>query len=527
VKTAIRQPQRTFPRLGKTERFFSKAWKSFPVFLLAGSLLFPMLGKSEGSGFQALEKSRPLDSAQGRPNIVFILADDLGWNGLGCQGNKAVDTPNIDRLAAQGMRFTRAYAEPQCSPTRAAFLSGQWGARTGVHKVIGEKDPLFAPLVPAPMSELPPQTGNLAVMLRKAGYATGLSGKWHVANNAFAAPLKKRPGYFDAYGFDFVGDCLKIKNAEPDKSVDAITNDMLDFIAQHKHHPFFAFVAHYSPHAPLQAPRALVEKYVAKGFKKSSTPVGRFSEIPTADYYAMIEHLDTGVGRLLAKLDELGLATNTVVIFSSDNGGMNRVANMSPKRMAKGASYEGGISVPLVVRWPGHVQAGSTCDTPTHPVDWYPTFAALAGGAAPAGHKLDGESLRPLLEQSGVLKRTALFWHVPSYTANYGRTPCSFVLQDGWKLIHYFGDFLDVTGQTPPDRNVPFGKLVPGPRTELYNLKEDPSETHDLAAVQPAKAKELQVLLEAWWKDTGAKFPTKNPKYDAAKWWASPRAEAE
>jgi uncharacterized sulfatase len=457
-------------------------------------------------------------AAANRPNIIFILADDLGWNGVGCQGNKDVSTPNIDRLAAQGMRFTRAYAEPQCSPTRAALLSGQWGARTGVHKVLNEKDPLFAPLIPAPMSELPPETGNLAVMIRKAGYTTGISGKWHVANNAYVAPLKKRLGYFDTYGFDYAGDCKKT-DAEPDKSVNAITDDILTFIEMNKSRPFFAYVAHFSPHAPMEAPRALVDKYAAKGFKKSSSPGGKFSEIPPADYYAMIEHLDEGVGRLLDKLDELGLTDNTVVIFTSDNGGMNRVASMAPKRMAKGASYEGGVSVPLVVRWPGHVPAGSVCDTPTHTVDWYPTFAAIVGGVIPEGRKLDGQSIFPLLTQTGTLSRRALYWHVPSYTANYGRTPCSFMIKDGWKLIHYFGDFLDVTGQTPPDKNVPYGKLVIGARTELYYLNDDTSETHDLAAKQPERVKELYTALEAWWKDTGAKFPVKNPKFDESKWW--------
>jgi uncharacterized sulfatase len=457
------------------------------------------------------------DTAAKQPNIIFILADDLGWNGAGCQGNKDVSTPNIDRLAAQGMRFTHAYAEPQCSPTRAALLSGQWGARTGVHKVLNEKDPLFAPLIPAPAGELPPETGNLAVMIRKAGYTTGISGKWHVADNPYAASLKKRPGYFDAYGFDYVGDCRK--TAVPDKDVDAITSDILTFIETNKNRPFFAYVAHLSPHAPMEAPKALIDKYVAKGFRKSSTPLGKFKEIPTADYYAMIEHLDEGVGRLLDKLDELGLADNTVVIFTSDNGGMNRVADMSPKRMAKGASYEGGVSVPLVVRWPGHVKAGSVCDTPTHTVDWYPTFADIAGGVIPEGHKLDGQSILPLLTHTGTIKPRALYWHVPTYTVNYARTPCSFMIEDGWKLIYYFGDFLDVTGQTPPDKlNAPFGKLVVGSRTELYNLNTDPSETHDLAAEQPERVKALYAELEAWWKDTGAKFPVKNPDFDASKW---------
>lgn len=476
--------------------------------------------------FPVLGTPPVLSGAESRPNILFILADDLGWNALGCQGNKDVATPNLDRLAAQGMRFTRAYAEPQCSPTRAALLSGQWGARTGVHKVIAEKDPAHAPLVPAPAGELSPQVGNLAVTLQRVGYATGISGKWHVANNAFAAPLKKRPGYFAGYGFDYIGDCLA-RPEETDKSVNAITRDVMAFIALNRHRPFFAFAAHFSPHAPLQAPSALIDKYVARGFAKSSTAGGRFAEIPSADYCAMIEHLDAGVGRLLTHLDELGLAANTVVIFTSDNGGLNRVAHLAPKRMAKGAPYEGGIAVPLIVRWPGQVPAGRTCDIPTHPVDWYPTFAAMARGEVARNHRLDGESLLPLLTQTGTLRRNTLYWHVPSYTANYGRTPCSFLIQDDWKLIHYFGDFLDVSGQTPPDRNIPFGKLVLGPRTELYHLASDPSEARDLAAARPEKVQALKAVLETWWKDTGAKFPTPNPNYAAERWWTGPTDDAK
>jgi len=300
--------------------------------------------------------------------------------------------------------------------------------------------------------------------------------------------------------------------------VTAITDDMIGFIEQNKDRPWFAYAAHFTPHAPLAAPKALVEKHAARGYKPSSTPGGKSAERPSADYLAMLEHLDNEVGRLLARLDELKLADNTVVIFASDNGGLSRVADNSPLREGKGAPYEGGIRVPLIVRWPGHIKPGTTCDVPVHFVDFYPTFAQLAGAPSPAGHPLDGESLLPLWLRSGPLQRAALYWHMPTYTLNYGRTPCAVIHQGDWKLIHWFGDYLDTRGFTPGDKV--YGKLVVGPRTELYNLRDDLGETRALAAAQPEKVKELTAALEAWWKFTGAKFPEKNPDYDPQTWSA-------
>lgn len=462
-----------------------------------------------------------------QPNILFILADDLGWNGPGCCGNKDVPTPNLDRLASEGMRFTQAYADSQCSPSRAAFLSGQYGARTGLFKVIKEKEPTKAVLCPPEASvALPPQTATLAQALRNAGYATGLSGKWHIADNSAVAPLVRREEgkYFDRYGFDFGGTADVAKHRE-DKAAGAITDDMIGFIEKNKDRPWFAYVAHFLPHAPLVAPEELIKKFEALGYKRSSTPTGKFTERPTADYLAMLSHLDTEVGRLLAQLDSLHLTDKTVVVFAGDNGGLSRVFDNSPLREGKGSPYEGGIRVPFIVRWPGQVKAGSTCDTPIHFVDLYPTFVAIAGAQPPPGHILDGESLLPLLLQKGPLNRKALYWHMPTYTTNYGRTPCAVIRKGDWKLIHWFGDYLDTTGFTPDDK--PYGKLVVGPRTELYNLCEDPRETKDLATAQPAKTKELLADLQAWWKQTGAKFPEKNPDYDAASWWTGADDDAE
>jgi arylsulfatase A len=460
---------------------------------------------------------RPCFAAESKPNILFILADDMGWTGPGCYGNKSLATPNLDRLASQGMRFTSAYADAQCSPTRAAFLSGQYGARTGVFKVLNEKEPARSFLrSPGANSALAPDVAKLASSLRKAGYATGISGKWHIANNASVAPLAKRGNYFRHYGFDFAGGANGAEHHE-DKTVTAITDDIIGFIEASKDRPWFAFVAHFSPHAPLEATEELIAKQVARGFKRASTNEGLASERPTANYLAMLEHFDNEAGRLLASLDALKLRDRTVVIFASDNGGLSRVADNTPLREGKGSPYEGGIRVPVIVRWPGRVKAGGVCDVPIHFVDFYPTFTALAGASPPRGHRLDGENLLPLWQGTGAPGRSALFWHLPTYTTNFGRTPCSVIRQGDWKLIHWFGDYLDTRGFTPGDR--PYGKLVIGPRTELYNLHDDISETHDLAATQPEKAAELKAALEAWWQETGAKFPAKNPDFDLNRWW--------
>jgi uncharacterized sulfatase len=482
-----------------------------------------------------------------QPNILHILADDMGWNALSCYGNKDLQTPHLDRLAAQGMRFTQAYADAQCSPTRAAFLSGQYGARTGVFKVLNEKEPSFAPMRSAEAKDtLGPETATLASTLRKAGYTTGISGKWHIANNYAVAALRKREGYFDSYGFDFAGPANGNEHHE-DKTVTAITDDIIGFIESNRSRPWFAFVSHFSPHTKLEAPEVLIAKHVARGFKRSANDEGSSTERPIANYLAMLEHLDNEVGRLLAKLDELKLSDNTLVIFTSDNGGLSRVTNNAPLREGKGSPYEGGIRVPLIVRWPGKVKPSSECEVPVHTVDFYPTFikvasakvvsakvvSALAESEKPDASSakprsepaatLDGESLLPLLTQTGPLQRPALFWHMPTYTTNYGRTPCAVIREGDWKLIHWFGDYLDTTGFTPDDK--PYGKLVVGPRTEVFNLREDPNETHNLATDRPKKTTHLTNALNAWLKRTKAKLPTPNPDFNEKRWWISAGAK--
>lgn len=474
----------------------------------------------------------PVTAAEAtRPNILFILADDLGWTGPSCFGNKDVATPHLDQLAAQGMKFTSAYADAQCSPTRAAFFSGQYGARSGVFKVIHEQEPPRAFMrIPAANLAMSPEVATLATTLRRAGYATGLSGKWHIANNYSAAALRGNDSgkYFDRYGFDFCGEASEPAHAE-DKAVTAITDDILGFIERSKGRPWFACAMHFTTHTKLSAPRVLVEKHAARGYKRTTGVNAKFAERPTAEYLAMLEHLDNEIGRLLARLDDWGLRDNTLVIFTSDNGGLSRMASCAPLREGKGSPYEGGIRVPLIMRWPTKIKPRSVTDTPVHTVDFYPTFAALASATPPARHRLDGASLVPLLTGGGPPARAALYWHMPTYTPMYGRTPCAVIRQGDWKLIHWFGDYLDPRGSTPDD--VPYGKLVTGPRTELYNLREDLSETRDLAGAQPAKAKELRAALEAWWSDTGAGLPTKNPAFEETNWWvtreATPKAKGK
>ncbi len=454
--------------------------------------------------------------AEPKPNVVFILADDLGWNGVGCYGSELVATPHIDRLAAEGMKFTDAYVLSQCLPTRAAIFSGQYGARTRLTSV-ETASPKYAPMIsPGRIDGLPPETYTIFEMLRDAGYATGMSGKWHLGEAYGSEQLLKRHGieFFHDYGLQYLGDC---RSETADKSVTAITDDMLKFIEQKHGGPFVAYLAHHSVHTPFEVPDLVVEKYVAKGFRRSSDPDGVFAERVAAEYLAMIDHLDQSVGRVTAKLDELGIADNTIVVFLSDNGGLTRVWNNDPLRGGKGQLYEGGVRVPLIVRWPQQVKAGTVCETPVHAVDFFPTFMELAGGTTKDDQVLDGVSLMPLLLQMGELPREAIYSHHPEYVVAFAKTPCSMIRKGDYKLIHYFGDYLDPTDCDPKVGTLS-GRFVLGARTELFNLAEDLGEKHDLSAKMPEKAAELMADLKVWWKETDAQFPRPNPNMDRAQW---------
>jgi len=455
-------------------------------------------------------------AASGQPNIVFILADDLGWNALGCYGSELADTPNLDRLASEGIRFADAYALSQCLPTRAALFSGQYGARTRLTSV-ETASPDYAPMIsPGRASGLPPETYTIFEMLRDAGYATGMSGKWHVADSYNALTLLQKIGieYFEPYGLDFVGSS---QSKTDEKSVMEITGDMLDFIEANRDGPFIAYLSHQTVHTPLSVPEKYTQKYVNRGFKRSSYKDGLFDERIVAEYLGMIDFLDHSVGAVMYKLDELGISENTVLVFASDNGGLTRVWKNEPLRGGKGQLYEGGVRIPMIIRWPNRIKAGIVESTPIHVVDLYPTFMEIAGGSVPADQVLDGVSLVPLVTGKSELSRPALFSHHPEYVVAFAKTPCSMIRKGDYKLIHYFGDYLDPEGCIPKARTLS-GRFILGSKTELFDLRQDIGEQIDLSNSMPEKVLELMNDLEAWWADTDAQFPRPNPNMDRAQW---------
>lgn len=454
------------------------------------------------------------------PNIVLILMDDLGWRDLSCYGSTFYETPRLDRLAREGMRFTDAYAAcPVCSPTRASLLSGKYPANVGVTNYIGGSS--RGRLIDAPyVHELPLSEKSLATALRDAGYATWHVGKWH---------LGAEPYWPDRHGFDVnVGGCAKghpnagyfapwkIENLPegPDGEylTDRLTDEAVRLIENHRGKPFFLNLWHYAPHTPIQAPEALVEKYRAKAKRlklDQIDPIIPGEPHPTSakgthlvkrrilqsdpTYAAMMENIDTNIGRVLDALERTGHAQNTIVIFTSDNGGLATSEGSptcnAPLAEGKGWMYEGGTREPLIVRWPGVVAPDATCDTPVTSPDFYPTLLEAAGlPLIPEQHE-DGVSFLPLLKGES-LDRGPLFWHYPHY-GNQGGTPGSSVRLGDWKLIEFFED----------------GRL------ELYNLRVDPSESDNRALTEPATAAQLHRLLKDWRDRVNAKLPQPNPDW--------------
>jgi arylsulfatase A-like enzyme len=452
------------------------------------------------------------------PNIVFVLADDLGWTDVGCFGSKYYETPNLDRLASQGMRLTNHHHCQNCAPTRSALLSGQYGARTGTYTVgsIGRFNWQSRPLRPVDnVTKLSLDRDTFADQLRAAGYATAMFGKWHLGNTPEYHPSKR--GFDEAIEsegkhFDFE---TKPETEYPKGQylADFLTEKAVDFIQRNQAKPFLLYLPHFGVHSPFQAKPELVAKFKAKsGVGGHNSPV----------YAAMIASVDESVGRVMATLEELKLGDNTVFIFASDNGGVGGYARPDglirepgkaskagkpgkgddgdsggitdnvPLRSGKGSLYEGGIRVPFIVRWPGKVPAGSALGTPTAHVDLFPTLLELAGAANPR-QTLDGESLVPLLlGKSTGMQRKAIFQHFPGYLGSgpglWRTTPVSLVQMGDWKLMEYLED----------------GHL------ELYDLQADLGETKNLAATHPDKAKELHDRLIAWRKETNAPMPTPN-----------------
>jgi uncharacterized sulfatase len=452
---------------------------------------------TQGAAFGAEEGKEQL-------NILFILADDLGWAQLGCYGSRYYETPNIDRLGREGVRFTDAYAAaPVCSPTRASIATGKYPARLHLtdyipgygHKYERLKEPEWKKYLG--LEEL-----TIAEALKMNGYATGMFGKWHLS-------IAKKPPESEAFnpekqGFDESLITYKPRpnqDAETDAhNVKEITERAAEFLEKNRSRPFFLFVSHNTIHTPIIGKTKLVEKYRKK--------VG--ADLPENNpvLAAMIEELDDSVGSLLKKLDESGIGKRTVVVFFSDNGGLERAALQKPLRSGKGNLYEGGIRVPLIVRWPGVVRRGSECKVPVISCDFFPTFLEIAGSKGKGPAAVDGESLVPLLEERGSLNRGGIYWHYPHYhRSSIG--PCGAVRAGDYKLIEWIDESICGVG----------GKF------ELYNLKEDIGEKNNLANRMPHKVKELRRMLEDWRGEVGAQEMVPNPDYEPEKAKKSKRHE--
>ena len=436
--------------------------------------------------------------APSRPNIVLILADDLGWTDLASYGSDFYQTPNIDRLAREGMKFTQAYSAcTVCSPTRAAILTGKYPARLRLTDWIPGLPPENPKLlVPEWTRFLPVEEVTMARQLKTAGYATASIGKWHLGGeeyfpqkhgfdfNVAGSSAPAPPSYFPPYKIATLTDGPK-----GEYLTDRLGEEAARFIGEHKSKTFFLYVPLFAVHTPIQGKDVLIQKFRAKkrpGQKQTN-----------AVYAAMIESMDDAVGRIRRALEELNLAERTVVIFTSDNGGRVPTTSNHPLRVGKGSCYEGGTRVPLIVHWPGVTKPGSVCETPVISMDLYPTLLEVAGVKDAAGPGVDGTSLVPQLRQDGDLKREALFWHYPHYQHYQmgGTTPYGAIRAGDFKLIEFFDDM----------------------RVELYNLREDIGEQRNLAAQKPEKVDELRGRLHTWRKQVGAQMPSRNPNYDPSK----------
>ena len=439
-----------------------------------------------------------------KPNIIFFLLDDMGFMDIGANNpNTFYETPNIDKLAAKGMRFTSGYAAcPVCSPTRASIMTGKYPPRTGITDYIpGMRN---AKLKSAPNTlQLPLQEFTIAEALRDAGYSNFIAGKWHLGDNAFSPSAQG----FDANlvqiaGWYFPQNFAPKTKVDP-KFTDRIADDAVTFIESHKDKPFFAYMPFNAVHVAIGARPDLVEKYQLKKANAPADAWGQERESKVrlvqnnAVYAAMIEQLDTAIGRVIAAVENAGIAERTIVIFMSDNGGLataegHPTSNL-PFRAGKGWLYEGGIKEPLIVVAPCVTKPGTVCNTPVISTDFYPTILELCGLPLNAEQHCDGTSLLPLLA-GGELNRGPLFWHYPHY-GNQGGAPSGAVRDGDWKLIEWFED----------------------ESVELYNIAADPGEKNNLAAKELAKTAALRTMLHEWRDRVGAKMPTPNPDFKADK----------
>jgi arylsulfatase A len=500
-----------------------------------------------------------LPAAEARqPNVVFFLVDDLGWSDVGCYGSSFYDTPNIDRLATEGVRFTDAYAACHvCSPTRASILTGKYPATLNLTDWLkGRRNFPFQRLLNAEINQhLPYEETTIAEALKAKGYSTTIFGKWHLGREP-STPLK--------HGFDihipnvpsnwrtFHGPfgMKNLASKEGDYLTDRLTDEAVNWLDDQKDKPFFLYMSHFAVHDPIQGRKDLVEKYSRK--LKESPPtdspdfilegnpdspdnpskeeLARLINTPefsqhkvhprgtikvkqkqdNVQFAAMVEGVDQSLGRIVAKLSELGIEDDTIVIFFSDNGGMSAMNVGNPKRVvddkdvdiacstsnlplrgAKGWLYEGGIREPLIVKWPGHGQSGTTCDVPVISTDFYPTILEMAGLPPMPEQHSDGVSIASLVIGAETLNREAIYWHFPHYSNHGMQSPGGAVRAGDYKLLEYFEN----------------GSV------QLFNLRRDIGEQNDLSQAEPQKAAQLTAMLRAWRTRVGARMMPPNPDY--------------
>jgi arylsulfatase A-like enzyme len=431
-------------------------------------------------------------------NVVLIMADDLGWTDLGCYGSDLYETPYLDKLARDGVRFTQAYSAcTVCSPTRAALMTGKYPARLHITDWIPGQMPTNPKLiVPDWTKYLPLEEVTIAEVLRDAGYATASIGKWHLGgrpyypqNHGFdvnvAGTEAAQPGsYFSPYKIATLPD-----GPQGEYVTDRLGTEAVKFISANRERPFFLYMPHFAVHLPEQGKQELIQKYKEKRRpgQKHTNPV----------YAAMIESLDDAVGRVRDELAKLNLSESTIVIFTSDNGGRIPNTSNAPLRFGKASCYEGGTRVPLIVYWPGASKPAGECNTPVISMDLFPSLIEMTGVNEPSQLAVDGVSLTPLLRGSGEIERDELFWHYPHHQhyQKAGAMPYGAIRKGDFKLIEFFNDM----------------------SVELYNLRDDIGEQNNLAQQMLEKTNELRRRLHQWRKEVGAQMPTPNPNYDPSK----------
>jgi arylsulfatase A-like enzyme len=477
--------------------------------ITAGDILRMNFGTIRAISILTFFVSISLSSAAPRPNIVYIMADDLGWSDVGYNGAKFYETPNIDRMRAAGMEFTSAYpGAANCMPSRASIMSGSYTSRTQMwtpgSKAKGETAYMKF-LVPRRGDQkgddefpskavLDPSVTSVAEVLNTAGYRTARFGKWHLGLDTQGFDVSDAGGNGKGVDGKYYGD---IDVAE------RLTDSAIDFMGKNKTKPFFIYLCHWDVHTPIRARKEVVAKY------KKKLSEGKWDREWNTTYAAMIEAVDISVGRIQAALKANGISKDTLVVFTSDNGGHSGATWCEPLKGAKGAFFEGGIRVPACMTWPAVIKARTRCDVPITGVDVMPSFAELAGAKLPKNQPVDGRSWVPLLSGRDALQDRAIFWHYPLYLAggtynqvlpiqgtdrNYWRaTPCSVIRQGDWKLLQFFED----------------------DSIRLYNLKKDIGETQDLAESESKRAAAMLETLKAWQRNTEAAIPTRlNPDFD-------------